>query len=270
MSATAGLSPLQARIARLEQIVSGLQAQAGGGEALSPNYLTVDSQGRVGASFSGSISAQGVDLPSGTSSVLQPTNQIIWEPAAGGGVVASIGAFINAGDDSEIAVNAFPPNVGVATAFSGSSIAAGDQAESIWAKLTAQVETINSIAIDANVSVTAQIPGGPLVQLVLADSGGGSDFAQLPSLAEVFIDGPHVINVPVLPAGGQGFGGNIATTRGAWTQAAVLGTANFAGGGTVWLSGSKYLGGNAFQTTWNASAAGASVATVATMFVIGF
>lgn len=94
MTATAG--GLAARLARLEQKVSQLQAQAGGGEQLSPNYLTLDAFGNVGADFTGLVNALGLIIPAGT--VQQPpqlaTDQIVWE-AAGGVFVANVQAFSN-------------------------------------------------------------------------------------------------------------------------------------------------------------------------------
>lgn len=54
---------LLARIAALESQVAALRAQAGGGEQLSPNYLTITPSGLVGADFTGHVKAQGVDLP---------------------------------------------------------------------------------------------------------------------------------------------------------------------------------------------------------------
>lgn len=79
MTAVAG--PLAARIARLEQIVSALQGQAGGGEALSANYLTLGPDGSVGAAFSGHISAAGLDMPEGAFG--DPLSTIAWHDSSG-------------------------------------------------------------------------------------------------------------------------------------------------------------------------------------------
>lgn len=80
MSATAVGGLLQ-RLQRLEQAVSALQAQAGGGEQLSPNYLTLGPDGEVGANFTGLINALGLIIPAGIAQ--QPpqvaSDQIVWE-----------------------------------------------------------------------------------------------------------------------------------------------------------------------------------------------
>jgi hypothetical protein len=53
---------LSGYLRRLEQRVSQLEAQAAGGEQLTPNYLTISPSGQVGAIFSGHVKAQGLDL----------------------------------------------------------------------------------------------------------------------------------------------------------------------------------------------------------------
>lgn len=80
MTAVAG--GLASRLARLEQIVSSLQGQAGGGEQLSPNYLTVSPTGGVGASFSGHVAASGIDLPEGGAAFTN-VNAVDWLDALG-------------------------------------------------------------------------------------------------------------------------------------------------------------------------------------------
>lgn len=85
-----GVGPLQSRVARLEQAVSSLQGRAGGGEALSPNYLTVDGQGRTGASFSGFINALGLVLPSTPLPAQQATSVVTWDRQSDGAQVARL------------------------------------------------------------------------------------------------------------------------------------------------------------------------------------
>jgi len=150
-------------------------------DVLTPNYVTIDpATGKIGANFTGVINAEGLNLPSGTSQVLQPANQIIWKPGPNGALIATIGAFVNAGDDSEVSLAAYSPNVGGggATAFSGATVAAGDAAQNIWAKLAAQVETIGGAANSATLVATAQRAGGPFQQAVILTDTGASDFIQ--------------------------------------------------------------------------------------------
>lgn len=111
---TATAAPLQARIARLEQIVSGLQAQAGGGEQLSPNYLTVDAQGRSGASFTGLINALGLILPAAAAPTLPipAPSSVLWERQSDGAVVAEATAFGVAGSGQSLILSGFH-NAGV-------------------------------------------------------------------------------------------------------------------------------------------------------------
>lgn len=98
---TATAAPLQARISRLEQIVSQLQAQSGGGEQLSPNYLTLSPTGQVGANFTGLINALGLILPAGAGGPVPPEQteeQVVWEvaqpgPDPVGSVVGAVTAF---------------------------------------------------------------------------------------------------------------------------------------------------------------------------------
>lgn len=94
---SAGGGPLVARIARLEQIVSQLQGQAGGGEALSPNFLTVTPAGQVGASFTGLVNALGLVLPTGAVLTPPSINRIIWQRASDGADTADISAVENSG-----------------------------------------------------------------------------------------------------------------------------------------------------------------------------
>lgn len=72
------------RLTRLEQLVRTP------GEQLSPNYLTVDAAGRVGAMFSGLINALGLILPASSISTPPGQSQIQWQRTSDGAVVAQI------------------------------------------------------------------------------------------------------------------------------------------------------------------------------------
>lgn len=71
---------LERRVAALEQMVAALP----GSEALQPNYLTVDPTGKVGANFSGKITASELDLIGGAGA-----SPIKWV-TAGGGLLAEL------------------------------------------------------------------------------------------------------------------------------------------------------------------------------------
>lgn len=91
MTATAGA--VGGRLSRLEQAVSQLQAQAGGGEQLSPNYLTLGPNGQVGANFTGLINALGLILPAGVSTTTPAgVNEVAWERQSDGAAVATVWA----------------------------------------------------------------------------------------------------------------------------------------------------------------------------------
>lgn len=81
-------------LAELEDRVAALEVQD---EAGSPNYLSIGAGGLIGASFSGSVAAQGVTLPVSTvpwsGLPINPTNVISWIRKPGdNAIVAQIGA----------------------------------------------------------------------------------------------------------------------------------------------------------------------------------
>lgn len=91
------MNALEQRLNALERRVAQLQSQTGGGEQLSPNYLTVNTAGQVGASFTGQVNALGIILPESTSATIPPplTNSIEWQRTDGVPV-----AFVVANDSS--------------------------------------------------------------------------------------------------------------------------------------------------------------------------
>jgi hypothetical protein len=78
---------LEERVAALERAV-----EAGGVGSLAPNYLTQDSQGRVGAEFAGHVRAAGIDLPAGNGVIPPGELRVRWLNA-GGALVADLLAY---------------------------------------------------------------------------------------------------------------------------------------------------------------------------------
>lgn len=78
---------LEQRIAALEQLVGKPL------DTLTPTYLTVTPDGKVGADFTGTVDALGVILPSGSSSLIPPPvgiNNIVWRRQSDNAVVADL------------------------------------------------------------------------------------------------------------------------------------------------------------------------------------
>lgn len=107
MSATG----LQAAVNQLARRIAALEGRAGGGEQLSPNYLTVDSQGRVGANFTGVVSAEGLTLPASLSAApAAPPNRVVWQRASDGALVGSLETISVGGAEQTRIVAVAAPN----------------------------------------------------------------------------------------------------------------------------------------------------------------
>lgn len=85
------LLAIAAQVRQLQAQVAALAGQTTG-EALVPNYLTVDPQGRTGAAFSGLINALGLILPMTEDFTVSPINEITWEADTDGAQLAHIQA----------------------------------------------------------------------------------------------------------------------------------------------------------------------------------
>jgi hypothetical protein len=103
---TIGSGTLEQRLAALEQYVETL-AQSVQGEQLVPNYLTVNPDGTTGASFTGHVHAQGLDLDAGTGATPPSTDQVRWLRTSDGAAVATVGGFDQAGL-TELLLQAIP------------------------------------------------------------------------------------------------------------------------------------------------------------------
>lgn len=100
------------RLAFLERAVATLMArppQSGRrSEALTANYLTVSPDGRVGADFTGRVSAQGLNLPAGSATppALGAINAVEW--LDGNTILADINAIKStAGEDGVLLLEAW-------------------------------------------------------------------------------------------------------------------------------------------------------------------
>lgn len=109
--ARGGVGGLSARVSALERALTNLAQQVqrqAGSESLSPNYLTANAAGQVGANFTGLVNALGLILPTALSGFQPPTvanNQIVWEDSGNGALIANIQGFANdAGTTSGINV----------------------------------------------------------------------------------------------------------------------------------------------------------------------
>lgn len=247
MTAVGGLA---ARLARLEQIVSGLQGQAGGGEQLSPNYLTVDPSGLVGAHFTGLVNALGLIIPESGGAAIQLTNSVQWQDPTG-----------------------------VATEIIEGQVNSGGPPGSFWRQLALQTRLSPTLPHDfAELDVIAAGGhGGSSVQAnledgtggsqgpVFMDSAGNSSFVQLgPLPGQLFIDGPHSVGIPAL-APGAFTTVSFATTRTAWTSAVPLGMV----AGAELTASYSYPGGANWNFTFQNPQAAAQAASQWWGFVIG-
>lgn len=68
-------------------------------DTLQPNVLTVDAQGRIGASFTGHVAAAGVDLIAGITPAPPSDRQVRWLRQSDGSVVATVYGFESGGVD---------------------------------------------------------------------------------------------------------------------------------------------------------------------------
>jgi hypothetical protein len=143
----AQLAEIQSRLAALEQ------ASTDTGGSISPNYLTVDAQGHVSASFTGLINALGLVIPESQSASLALPNAIEWQDtrASSAGAVREI-------------IEGQSPTLGVHRL----AMLAQDPLAGSLAQFTAQVGGDSALRADTEA-------GG--VQII--DTAGTSSFLQL-------------------------------------------------------------------------------------------
>lgn len=230
---------LAGRLARLEQQVASLLGQVGGGEQLSPNYLTVNAQGQVGASFTGQVTAQGINIEA--AAIPTQLNQVRWLRQSNGAVLAFIQGSdeqSNFGAGSALVFNARDPDapgnpVVDLALFGGLPAGAGN----------------NSIELNVD----------SLNTMTLLDDLGRSNWLQLdtnPSTpVELVIDANnnslYVINSFVVPANSN-VAHSFSSNRGSWTSAVPLGAIGLATGATWQYS---FTAPNTFSINFNNSTA---------------
>lgn len=152
---------LEARVAALENAIAGLQ----GSEALSPNYLTLDAQGNVGADFSGVIQADGITIPASNSIALAAQNEVAWQRTSDGALVADVGGYAGPGGDVRLILNA----VNAANNQSEVSLNASSNAGTLDATLIVGVVGAPQVVAGTN--------DGSFAQIIAA--GGKSSFLQI-------------------------------------------------------------------------------------------
>lgn len=142
-------------------------------DTLTPNYLTVSPDGKIGATFSGSIEAQGIVLPAGTgfSSTPPKVDRIEWDRASDGAAVATIYGWSNAAGHTEgVSVSAAAAEVGGAT---NTSLNAYDDLGALQAALGVTQQSRGAGQVFASVTGA----GGRLI----LDSSGNANFVQTPA-----------------------------------------------------------------------------------------
>jgi hypothetical protein len=171
--------PLAVRVTQLERRLANLERQAGGGEQLSANYLTIDpTTGDVGATFTGIINAtggtftgvvtaDGLILPSSTVTGGAPQSSIEWIKTADGSRVAQIEGFNAQVGQRLLQITA--GNTGGASLLAGLSLLVEDPAQG------------NQASVQANA-------GSNFVTLI--DQAQNSSFVQI---GEAAIDAVHAI-----------------------------------------------------------------------------
>jgi hypothetical protein len=152
---------LEQRVAALENAIAGLQ----GSEALSPNYLTLDAEGNVGANFSGVIEADGVTLPASNTVALAAQNEVAWQRTSDGALIADVGGYAGPSGDVRLILNA----VNAANNQSEISLNATSDGGTLEANLT--------VAVVGTPQVFAGLNDGSFVEII--GEGGVSSFLQL-------------------------------------------------------------------------------------------
>lgn len=266
MTATAG--GLGARLARLEQIVSGLQAQAGGGESLSPNYLTLGPDGQIGADFTGLINALGLILPAGTlpQNPQLATDQVVWEDTGNGTMVASVQAFAN-DPSSDSGIQVLSQATSSAWLNSVNLEALSDPADPAHTKSAIQITQRNRGAIGGPGAIGGFTEVDAFVgskAAMILDAGGRSSFLQVASP-------PQQLDIDLGSAAMPFSGGGSASVSvfHALGRPPVFFAATFVFGGAIGLWGPYAASADASQVTWHSVATAAVASTAFTWAVIG-
>lgn len=173
---TNGTGAIQAQLNRLQQRLSRLEAQAGGGEQLAPNYLTL-TNGLVGANFTGLINALGLIIPSAPTLTPGTSNEITWQRAADGAGVATMAAASPAANQTDLTINAGDPSTDTGAAI---DITAKSESGNAALSIFSSGSGFLGMAVSATV--------GP-ENVVIIDEDGDSSFLQLADgTAQVAID----------------------------------------------------------------------------------
>lgn len=172
------VSTLGARVTALERQVAALRGRAGGGEQLSPNYLTSNPDGTIGANFTGQIHAQGLELDATAGPTIPANDAIRWLRTDTGGLVAQIQAYYS-GPGGAASTALFAQSQGT-TDLGVSLLEAFDDTGAAQALLkVCQINRggmPNQPALGVNTEV--DVAAGSLIKRLLG-ADGSSDFLQL-------------------------------------------------------------------------------------------
>lgn len=174
MSATA---TLEDRVSALERAVQS------GRDQLTPNYLTVNADGSVGADFSGHVSAQGLDLPAGTSSTPPSQDRVRWLRGSDGSVVADVTAY-EVANQATLRLGAYQDSPDTAAAVMVQTpdllVSLIDSPFEQQLELSAGgIALILDALTPAGVNPGSIVLGNHLGQMTLLDNNGASSFLQL-------------------------------------------------------------------------------------------
>lgn len=173
MSFSGQLAALQKQVDELQKQINELS----GDESLSPNYLTVNPTGQVGANFTGLINALGVVLPLGSFPTPQPQNSVEWTDTINE-IVASMGASLSGGT-YDLLTFLEDPTTGLYQAqLSMTASAVNDQSAAILQAnaQNAEVAQIKCGAVSSGAAVSVHLTGG--LARDIFDTNKNSSFVQ--------------------------------------------------------------------------------------------
>ena len=172
---------LDEQVASLEQRFAELEA-ATLADTISPNYLTVNPNGTVGANFTGHVAAAGVDLPAGVSASPPSDSRVRWLSQTDGAVLADLTAFTSG--QRLLAQSVYAPDNDQAGIWLDARDATNNSAAGIHLVSSPGANPNGYIDINAG----TKLIGGyefPAQQRRIIDSNGVSNFLQLPGAANL-------------------------------------------------------------------------------------
>lgn len=253
---------LQAQILQLEQRLTDLESQLQGSEQIAPNYLTVDADGTVGASFSGYIQAQGLAmLEQLASGGLQPPSvpsQVQWTRAGAGFVPAWIGA-----------QHVGPPPGGTDIDYLVSQVSSNTWARNLLQAVQNSSGQTALLQVQATSTAQQVFAGAGAQSPTIIDQAGNSNFLQLLSSRALYLDGPFYANVPALASGSTASGTFTSNLSSYAIGALPVGAYSQAGNAYVPTWSYQYNGTNSWTVKFENPFAGGTSAVVWNGWIIG-